>query len=171
MAEPQRPRNGALRGLDAWTPVKMTNALKELAPEFEDQLLTALGEGSLAALARAQSNSNEMNGLLNAADSFVRVITETHGVTISPELAELGRRAAATPGASITTVTASRSFFGGLLRDLDRAMGVTTSPEAAITARMVARLDGQAVSEAVAGSDPEREQPRYLDTEVVAIYW
>jgi hypothetical protein len=36
---------------------------------------------------------------------------------------------------------------------------------------MVARLDGQAVSEAVAGSDPEREQPRYLDTEAVAIYW
>lgn len=167
---------------DRWTPVKLTDVLKEIAPEFEAQLLGALGESALSAMGEAvahSSNADDQERLLlqRAADAFVEEVAEHHGAKLERTRARALAADAAERGGSLSTTDDRRQFFGQLLKQLDGELAVETSPEVAEACRVIAiseaglGLGGQLVPSAVHEPPQAARSARLLDTEIVAIYW
>ncbi|MGQ0679232.1 MAG: DUF6414 family protein [Actinomycetota bacterium] len=167
---------------DRWTPVKLTDVLKEIAPEFEAQLLGALGESTLSAMgdaiARTSSAEDQARVLLQrAAAAFLEAVVEHHGAELEPARLSALAVDAVERGGTLTTTDDRRQFYGQLLRQLDAELSVDTSPEVAEACRVIATseaglgLGGQLVPIAVAEPAQTAGSARLLDTEIVAIYW
>ncbi|MGQ0433383.1 MAG: DUF6414 family protein [Microthrixaceae bacterium] len=168
---------------DRWAPVKLTEVLKEIAPEFEAQILGALGESALSAMGDAiargsSSDEVERDYLELAAGSFLAAVSDHHGRTLEPaRLRALGVEAADS-GGSLATTDDRRAFYGALLDQLDSELAVETPPEVAETCRVIATSEaglglGGSLAPRRASEVPPSAmaQTRFLDTEIVAIYW
>lgn len=168
---------------DRWTPVKLTDVLKEIAPRFEAQLLGAFGESTLSAMgeaiARSSSNECDERALLEtAALAFITAIAESHSATLEPDRMHALAVDASNLGGSLRTTDDRRRFYGQLLERVDVELGTETTREVAEACRVIATSDaglglGGEFAPAAASQPGEVSagSARFIDTEFVAIYW
>jgi hypothetical protein len=169
---------------DSWTPVKLMDLFRDLAPGFAEQLDVA----SRIAFEGGTTDPGPADQVARAIEALLRyrnALAAHHGLgaTNLPQdvsdlaIADLGRQVAARN----LSVTAQRDAFAQIrarLADLDGAADLT--PERDATAREDARsaagLPLFPAIEEVASPTPSAVRPRprneaLLDVEVVAIYW
>lgn len=166
-----------------WKPVKLADALREVHPVLGAQLdnlgslmLSALGD----AIALGESGHVDKAGSgLRVAREYVAQLCAHHGRDSDAEavISALDMGAAEDPG-WLESVDSWRPVFGALTEGTDSALGVHTEAADAARLRVSAQLDGgitlpglgdrDAPSLVAGGARPDE---RYLDTEVIAIYW
>lgn len=171
---------------DTWRPVKLLDVLGEIHPMFGEEI-SDLGETALLAMEAAvdasqQPTTDRLAGL-GIASSFLALLAEHHGVEMPDETLESCLRSASPsdPG-WITAVDSRRTVLRQLQEAFDSSFGVVTPRETASNLRIASvleaglTLDGS-VSVVTAPSAqvqvpavvPRHE--RFLDTELVAVYW
>lgn len=168
---------------DSWTPVKLADVIGILAPQFESQLLGALGESALNAMGEAATRASESpelscDRLVQAASVFIDGVLLHHDRSLSADRIKHLAVAAAASGTSLRDTDERRRFFDPLLLEIDSELGVTTSPEVAVESRIRAlnesgfsfALDAAPTTPVVHALQSMGDE-RFLDTEVIAIYW
>lgn len=167
---------------DHWTPVKLTDVLKVVAPQFENQLLTALGESTLAAMGEAATAAPGDEGpqekLHQAALSFAQHLAAFHKTTIDAQGIGDVVTGLVKSGASLGTIDESRKFYRAIQAAVDGQLDVTTSSDVAARCRAIATTEiGLGIGGTLSPSPPSPvlltapTDERFLDTELVAIYW
>jgi hypothetical protein len=165
-----------------WTPVKLTDVIKEIAPGFEGQLLAALGDSTLSSMGEAiEGNPEGRRGssevLMNAAVSFARSVAAHHGRPLGLDDAHALVAPAVAAGGSLESTDGRRRFFDPLLAVVDMALDVSTPRDVAHDCRVAAtEAAGLGLGGTLAPSTPlvlddGHSAARFIDTEVVAIYW
>jgi hypothetical protein len=170
-------------GLQAkWSPIKLTEVIGEVVPDFESQLLDALGDSTLAAMGTANNRtaaagSPGRDTSLRAAMKFAEAVAAYHGLSV-PRDRLLKLVDPLVTDASLENVAARRRVLGAVLEVLDRDFGVATPREVAAELRVNAieaagigldhreRRSAAVVRDKFAGTEA-----RFLDTEFVAVYW
>lgn len=168
---------------ERWTPVKLAEVLKQIAPEIEGQLLDALGENALIAMGEGVARNTDRDGrrretLERAARSFALAVASHHGRQIADPRLALLLEVVVDPTASLATVDDSRQFFHSVLGWVDAELGLATPAEVALAARGTATIEaGLGLGGSLAPSVRSSQAPtavaagRFLETEIVAIYW
>ena len=174
----------ATEGLaDRWHPVKVADVLAGIVSQF-DELIREFSEGARMAM--------------TAASDAAPTQTAPHGHSSGQVIAEYAallaahhRQALATevidspiieisPGENwLSSVDSRRPVFAEVTRRVDAALGVETSNDVTYALRAAvlanAGLEGRLAPQASSGRDNDQARvfgpERFLDTEVVAIYW
>jgi hypothetical protein len=168
---------------DDWTPVKLVDVLGEIAPELGTQV-GALGEGALVAMGDAVSRTalaEEQKGQQARAAllAFASLLTEHHETPVDQLALNEIVSSVSVSADAMDSVGGRRVLFGEVVRRVDEALSVQTSPEIAAQYRVAALADaglGLGGSLTPVGSqgvfdDQPAMRERFLDTEIVAIYW
>jgi hypothetical protein len=162
-----------------WTPLKLLDVIREVAPQVEGQLAEAVGEGLLQSIAASASGVQQSNGLSEqlqmAAVVFVEGLAADQGRELTSEELKKLVTSALERGGDLTTIESSRRFFGSLREDVDASLGSETTRIREADWRLAAaRAAG--VGLGVIGSPiPNQTSPqtvaRFIESEVVALYW
>ncbi len=167
---------------DRWRPIKLMDVLRDIHPVFGEQI-GDLGETALHAMELAVDASQQPRSLSAEGDDallsrYVIMLAESHGQV--PDHAEVADLVAAVerPTGWTETVDGYRPVLAEVTRRFDSALGVTTTPESACHLRMAAVLDARLGHPGSSGSqDPVPPSTRvgtavrFLDAEIIAIYW
>lgn len=164
---------------ESWTPVKLSHVLEAVAPTF-GQALEEGGRNALAAMTNAsRSDSTQEHRSRDALSAYAEDIASQHDQVLDDAIrAELGSVADNHSG-GVDGVVPSRQAFGAVTEVLTHRLGIDVSPEQAVSCRATALLgaglwlDGQQLPRSGhAAQAIERDaDERYLDSEIVAIYW
>ncbi len=164
-----------------WRPVKLLDVLGEIHPMFGEEI-SHLGETALltmeAAVDASQRPSTDRSAQVAIVKSFLALLAEHHDVEIPDgaydQCLMLGTSA---DEAWIGSVDTRRAVLSSVLKKFDQSVGVSTLPSVASNLRIASVLDaglGLDGSGSVAQIElPEvpRRRERFLDTELVAVYW
>ena len=175
-------RLGAEGLQDQWRPIKLMDVLHDIHPVFGEQI-GHLGETALHAMEVAVDASQQPHSLPREGEDallrrYVKMLAESHGQ--APDPAEVANLVAAVerPTGWTETVDGRRPVLAEVTRRVDSALGVATTPESACRLRMAAVLDaglghpGSGGSQApVPPSTRVGAAVRFLDAEIIAIYW
>ena len=167
---------------DRWRPIKLMDVLHDIHPAFGEQI-GDLGEIALHAMQVAVDASQQPHSFSGEGEDtllrrYVTMLLESHGRELdSAEVADLVL-AVERPAGWIETVDGRRSVLAGVTCRVDSALGVKTTRESAYHLRMVAVLDAGLGLPGSSGS-PAPVPPstrvdsvvRFLDAEIIAIYW
>ena len=167
---------------DRWRPIKLMDVLHDIHPVFGEQI-GDLGETALHAMEVAVDASQQPHSLSGEGEDallcrYVMMLAESHGQV--PDPAEVADWVAAVerPTGWTETVDSRRPVLAEVTHRVDSALGVTTTPESACHLRAVAVLDvglghpGSGGSQApVPPSTRVGAKVRFLDAEIIAIYW
>ena len=174
----------AVDGLaDEWKPVKLVDVLNEINPLFGQQV-SDIGDVALemmegAVSGRAIASDEEHDQRLDVAAKFAMLLFEHHGKDLEMS-SVLDLISAVVPDRDwLATVEDRRSVFAAVLGRVDEAIGAQTSKETAARYRTAAMIEsglglGPALGPATGAHftrNPQRGEDRFLDTEIVAIYW
>ena len=165
-----------------WRPVKLMDVFNDIHPAFGEQI-EDLGEIALHAMQVAVDTTQQPHSFSGEGEDallrrYVTMLTDSHGrVLDSDELAELVA-AVERPTGWIETVDGRRSVLARVTCRVDSALGVKTTRESACHLRMAAAL-GAGLGLPGSGGSPAPVPPstrvdsvvRFLDAEVIAIYW
>lgn len=166
-----------------WKPVKLADALRDVHPVLGAQLdnigslmLSAMGDaialGANASVAQAGTG-------IRVAQAYIAQVCAHHGRGADAEavMSTLDMGLADNPG-WLESVDSWRPVFGALTDGVDAALGVHTAAGDAASLRVAAVLEGGVTLPGLGGREAptrvtggERPDERYLDTEVIAIYW
>ena len=158
------------------------DVFNDIHPAFGEQI-EDLGEIALHAMQVAVDASQQPHSFSGEGEDallrrYVTMLTDSHGrVLDSDELAELVA-AVERPTGWIETVDGRRSVLARVTCRVDSALGVKTTRESACHLRMAAAL-GAGLGLPGSGGSPAPVPPstrvdsvvRFLDAEVIAIYW
>ena len=167
---------------DRWRPIKLMDVLHDIHPVFGEQI-AQLGETALHAMEMAVDASQQPHSLSGEGEAallrrYVTMLAESHGQ--APDSAEVADLVAAVerPTGWTETVDGRRPVLAEVTRRVDSALGVATTPESACHLRVAAVMDagpghpGLGGSQApVAPSTRVGAAERFLDAEIIAIYW
>ena len=167
---------------DRWRPIKLMDVLNDVHPVFGDQI-GDLGETALRAMEVAVDASQQPHPLAGEGEDallrrYAAMLAESHGQVPDPsEVADLVSAVERANGWT-ETVDGRRSVLAEVTHRVDSALGVETTPESACHLRVAAVMDaglghlGSGESEApVPPSTPAGAAVRFLDAEIIAIYW
>lgn len=166
-----------------WKPVKLADALREVHPVLGAQLdnigalmLSAMGD----AIALGESGRvDHADSGMRVARAYVSQLCAHHGRGADAEavIPSLDMGVADDPG-WLESVDSWRPVFGALTEEVDAALQVHTEAGDAARLRVSALLDCGITLPGLGGRgaptpvvDGARPDERYLDTEVIAIYW
>lgn len=164
---------------ESWTPVKLSHVLEAVAPKFS-QALEEGGRNALSVMTNASRSDNTSEiRRQEALVAYAEDIASLHGRVLDDAL-----RAALVPvvderSGAVDGVVPSRQAFNAVTDVLTQRLDITVSPEQAVNSRMSALLgaglwlDGQQLPRTghVAQATERDANERYLDSEIVAIYW
>ncbi len=167
---------------DRWHPIKLMDVLHNIHPVFGEQI-EDLGETALHAMEEAVDASQQPHSLAGEGGDallrrYVTMLVESHGR--EPDSAEVTDLVAAAewPTGWIETVDGRRSVLAEVTRRVDSALSATTSPETACHLRTAAVLDagldlpGSSGSPGRVSTSTRVGAPvRFLDVEIIAVYW
>ncbi len=167
---------------DRWRPIKLMDVLHDIHPVFGEQI-GDLGETALHAMEVAVDASQQPHSLAEEGQDallrrYVTMLAETHVRALdSAEVADLVA-AVERPTGWADTVDSRRPVLAEVTRRVDSALGVSTTPETACHLRSVAALEaglghlGSGRSQApIPPSTGPSSAVRFLDAEIIAIYW
>jgi hypothetical protein len=167
--------------LTTWTPLKLLDVIRDVLPQVEGQLAQAIGPEAFQALAAGAATGTAGGDqadvkLRVAAEVFIGGIAGANGREVSEAdrtelVAEALRR-----GGELSSVEAIRQFFGPLTSDIDRRLGIETQPQQEADWRLAAVQAAGVGLGAVPTSTPAPVprialEERYLETEIVGLYW
>lgn len=167
---------------DRWRPIKLMDVLNDIHPVFGEQI-GDLGETALHAMEVAVGASQPTDAPTGEGQDallrrYITMLTDSHGRQLDPDQVTDLIAAVKRPTDWAETVDGRRSVLKDVTSGVDAALDVATSPESACHLRMVAALDswpshsGSDQSRASEQSPaPDRAAVRFLDTEIIAIYW
>ena len=172
----------ATEGLaDSWQPVKVAGVLAGIVPQF-DEAINAFGELAHRALTTASLGSQTLTGQhphdnRQGLALYVDLLAERHCQTLSPGFTNRLFQEIS-PGRD-SSVDSLRPIFDEVTRRVDTELGVETSNELVYELRDAvlgpASLRGNLARHAPSGNgrdqNPLLSRERFLDTEIVAIYW
>ena len=167
---------------DRWRPIKLMDVLHDIHPVFGEQI-GELGETALHAMeiavdASQQPHSRSGEGEDALLRRYVTMLAESHGQV--PDPAEVADLVAAVeqPTGWTETVDGRRPVLAEATRRVDSALGVATTSERACHVRAAAALDaglGHPGSDGSQAPIPPSTRVgavvRFLDAEIIAIYW
>ncbi len=167
---------------DRWRPIKLMDVLHDIHPVFGEQI-GDLGETALHAMEVAVDESQQSHSPSEEREDallrrYVTMLAESHDRV--PDPAEVTDLVAAVerPTGWTETVDSRRLVLKEATHRVDSALGVETTPESACHLRMAAVLDaelghlGTGASQApVTPATSVGAAARFLDAEIIAIYW
>ena len=164
---------------ESWTPVKLSHVLEAVAPKFSKALEDG-GRNALSVMTNAsRSDTTRERRWKKALVTYAEDIASQHVQVLDDALrAELGPVVDEYSGA-VDSVVSSRQAFVAVTDVLTQRLGIDVSPEQAVNCRMSALLgaglwlDGQQLPRTghAAHASEQDACERYLDSEIVAIYW
>ena len=171
---------------DTWHPVKVADVLSGLAPKFDEMVgeFSAKAEQALALAAAGQSlSANSEQADETRSDVVMKYVTGLlvhHQEAARSDLVDDIIRNTPLQQHWHRTVDGRRAVFAEVTRRIDRALEVETSGEVAYRLRQHVWLED---ARAVRGSPPDagvqardelavpQHGEKFLDTEVIAVYW
>ena len=168
--------------LTTWRPIKLAEMLTGIIPSF-DESIRQFGEEARRALVTGFETTHGRNNRTEQADEIVieqylKLLTEHYDRSIDDELLENLIKIPRDEG-WLRSVDGSRPVFRKLTEEIDAVLGVETPSELAYRLRReTLKVSDVGNSEvAFAESDeghrskPTSTEERFLDTEIIAIYW
>ena len=158
----------------SWTPVKLTEVMRDIAPQFPD-MITRVGRVGYSAPINAREESNR-DALERALLHFALAAGRESAAAREDEIKEFAR----SQRTQADTLTQQGSAFDALLEWMVRSEILSTEPENMRTLKNRAReASGLKASSAVTSiadfvnpNPPEEPAPEALiDLEIIAIYW
>jgi hypothetical protein len=156
-----------------WSPVKLADVLRSVAPQVAQQVEDA-GEGLFAAMAEAMSAEHSHQGMPVPIFEYANALATTYGGT--PEDATRALSALSDEEMQSTlSVTSGREAFDHVRTELEALLDVSIDREEAAAVRSNA-LSAVFVNAAPSSMDTPTtrapaEEARFIDSEIVAIYW
>ncbi|MFE2628934.1 hypothetical protein ACFXDP_13495 [Streptomyces sp. NPDC059374] len=172
-------RVGRDRVQDSWSPVKLVDVLKEVIPDMESAM-DDFGPSALRALTGGVDDNRDVSQLREAAlIRYGELLVDSQGLTMPADLRSRIAEIASTRSSQLGSVTANRIVFGEVAECVSNGISRQFAPGD------LAGLRGQAMSQfglMVDGSlsvRPENSSGRldevvegkFIDAEIVAIYW
>lgn len=176
-----RISNGGLAS--EWRPVKLVDVLNEVNPllgqqvsDIGDTALLAMEDAVAGSGATVSRNEDQQRA---AIEQYAMLLAEHHGKELSPDAINSLETGLTNEGDWLDTVDKRRLVFSELTRRIDELIGVETSRDLAATYRVAAVADiglglGGTLAPSPPAGSPRQETPRderFLDAEIVAIYW
>ena len=168
---------------DHWQPIKTTNVLTGIVPDF-DKALGDFGKTVTEGFPRdsfatQQSNSIEQESSeLEMLANFVSLLAQHHEKPIESNDVDSLIASVSRELNWMETVTSARPVLEKLREKVDLFLEVSTCRQTASDLRLIALRKGshdvEVGSTVVDGNNRsvlDRETEKYLDTEIVAIYW
>ncbi|WP_406076163.1 hypothetical protein [Streptomyces virginiae] len=164
---------------DSWSPIKLYEVLREVAPEMQSAM-EAMGPSALRAMAGGVDSTHNPDQLRRLALlEYGRLLAESQGVPLSDECRAQIELIASTRASEMGSVEGNRSVFGEVTSHFSTALACQIPREDQ------ARMRGEALTQSGLMLDgslsirPDRadgrlEEPqdeKFLDVEIVAIYW
>ena len=167
---------------DRWRPIKLMDVLHDIHPVFGEQI-GHLGETALHAMEVAVDASQQPHSLSEEREDallrrYVALLAESHGQVPDPAEVDDWVAAVERPAGWAETVDVRRAVLKEVTQRVDLALGVETTPESACRLRMAAVLDAELINPGT--GEPQEPVPpstrvgsavRFLDVEIIAIYW
>ena len=175
----------AVSGLaDSWRPIKVADVLAGIVPRF-DELVGEFSEAARVAMAGAYASPTSVaqgaDCEMQAIRKYAALLIGHHGGTLDPETIDELIHDISREGGWLDSVDGRRAVFGEVTRRVDAAIEVETSREVAYEFRRTVTsdkraLDGTVGPQATTGREREpapdpRRLERFMDAEIVAIYW
>lgn len=164
---------------DSWSPVKLVDVFREVIPDM-DSVMDTLGPSALRAMTGGADPTHDPAQLRRGALlQYGLLIAESQGVTLPDECRVQIESIAATRAGELGTIEGNRSVFGDVANHVSSALACQISREdlARMRSQVLAQsgliLDGSLSIRPESGDgrleDPQEE--KFLDVEIVAIYW
>lgn len=166
-----------------WRPVKLVDVLNEIHPLLGQQV-TDIGDIALLAMENAIAGSTERYDAQEdqqraVLDRYISLLVEHHEGALTPADLRALVDEYVFDRNWLATVDDRRPIFAEVTRRVDDHFTVTTSSEVAAVLRVAALFDvglgfgGTLVPRQAPGSPKVETRPdeRFLDTEIIAIYW
>ena len=176
--------------VDRWTPVKLADVFASIAPDFYE-LIQVLGDELISGFRQGvrSATKNEAQKILlteltqsvehggQVLKSYAETLAAHHSRPLAPDVIDSLTRGVPHAENWLDSVDGYRPVFDKLTSGIDEVLGVETPREVVHDLRLLAvkqtalkdtlELDGLTVS----GQLPERRCERFLDSELIAIYW
>jgi len=164
---------------DSWTPVKLVNVLGEVAPSLAREM-EMFGSGALQAMADGNRTQEQLVAPgFSTLVIYGNLLAQHYGVVLGDaDRSRLGTLAGENAD-SLLSVPESRVGFRAIAEFVDERFTGEIDPEIAVRLRMDARQQaGLSVTAPATQPAPMPgqnlqgpEDCRFLDTEIIAIYW
>lgn len=166
----------AVTGIQSrWSPVKLAEVLKEVLPDFGDEI-DRFSSGALNALAEDNSSDESVEQRVRVLVLYAELLAGRCSIPLDEEARTQIDLLARENSDYLASFTESRRAFGLVVGALENRFSATIPPDVAVQERSRAwRLSGVTPGD-VAPSHPERSMnpavdERFIDCEFVAIYW
>ena len=169
---------------DSWTPIKLVHVLNEVNPTLGRTLENA-SRSALAAMGSAdqsaEADDTRMEYMKEALIGYAQMLARHYGCTIGDECMQELQLLAADQCQTTDDIRARRRAFGLISDTLEQRFQIERSPMVEAQYRQTALLEmglslnGQlppaAISNVPDTSSSKSSSERFLDSELVAIYW
>jgi hypothetical protein len=160
-----------------WSPIKLADVLRSVAPEVARQFDDA-GEGLLAAMAAAVESADEQPSTLQSAPltEYAAELATRYGGSANAAAKAISSLTIAELQTADASTIEARAVFGRVADALSTELGIQIDPEVAADVRADIVTRDFAASPTLPTSvertvEPDTPEPRYIDSEIVAIYW
>ena len=168
---------------DTWNPVKFADLLTDIAPSF-GEMVQKFSEEARLAMKTLPGDLHENQGQDAGRESevirhYTELLTEHHGTTLKPDT--LDDLVLNTPREEgwLDSVDGRRPVFAHVTSRIDSELGVETSSDvayelrdAAVNSRVSNGTPAMQIPKSIDGrTSLVARQEKFLDAEIVAIYW
>lgn len=161
----------------SWTPVKLVDVLRDVMPDFAD-VMDAMNKGVIAAMSSAVSAQQSLTAQDRVGalvTEYASLLSERTGVEVDPKEVVIGGDFGVGPG-GLPSVHEIRKALAPITRLVEERSGQKLDRDVAADYRVAAiaragLFDASSTNvPPVVAADEERDE-RFLDSEIVAIYW
>lgn len=173
----------ATEGLkESWQPVKVADIFEGVVSDFKEAIgnFSEVARVAMQTQGKVETTMQYQGGSIGIelVNEYVRLLEEFHKRPVSSELKEVKIIAAIPLGDWLYSVADRRAVFGQVTNLVEKELNVETPGDVRLSFRE--QVLGKAGLEATVsninstqgpGSETDLHPPRFLDTEIVAVYW
>lgn len=175
----------AISGLvEKWHPVKVADVLAGIVPQFDESIREFSEIASRAMTATADTSSTSRDEDKHSGTDIIKAYAELlatrHYATLNPDMIDDMIQEISPERNWLSSVDGRRDVFSKVTQRVEKALGVKISGEVAYEIRDAAMrnvgLAGVRVPQALSGREYDAApvpsgHERFLDAEIIAIYW